>query len=312
MSFTRAKPAGWSLFEQLTSAQMNQIDANQANALDALGGGTHATASPLEVTGSTWTFQNTRIGQSTNTAAGAGTTQEIALAGTAGNSRYWLIRQFVYDGATTRTRIYHDNTYGAQVVTWNARWDATTSQWFKDSGSSPSLKGTLGQSFASGDSRGNALAIVLAATASPFADGAWVAAVNYGHHENEAGFLYLGGSLGTGTTPDSNTLYNHAIPKAWIMMSVSSSVITHLDSFNVNVGALALNGTNEVIVTLRRAMASANYVVTPGAAFTAGEAYRFSSLATGSFNIGIASAAGAMIDLTANTRTLQCAVFGRQ
>lgn len=47
MSFTRAKPGGWALFEILTSAQMNLIDTQLENALDGANGGTYSPIAPL-------------------------------------------------------------------------------------------------------------------------------------------------------------------------------------------------------------------------------------------------------------------------
>jgi len=58
VSFTRVNPLGWALFEELTSAQMNALDIDHANALDAVGGGAHVTANPLSVSGAKWTFSN--------------------------------------------------------------------------------------------------------------------------------------------------------------------------------------------------------------------------------------------------------------
>lgn len=43
MSFTRANPLGWAMFEVLTSAQMNVIDTNQSRALDGNAGGDYST-----------------------------------------------------------------------------------------------------------------------------------------------------------------------------------------------------------------------------------------------------------------------------
>ena len=41
MAFTRVNPLGWALFEELTSAQMNQLDINVSNAVDGALGGTY-------------------------------------------------------------------------------------------------------------------------------------------------------------------------------------------------------------------------------------------------------------------------------
>lgn len=58
MSFTRVNPLGWALFEELTSAQMNALDIDHANALDVVGGGAHVTSNPLTVGGAQWQFDN--------------------------------------------------------------------------------------------------------------------------------------------------------------------------------------------------------------------------------------------------------------
>ena len=51
MSFTRVKPLGWALFELLTSGQMNQLDIDHANALDAAAGGTYAPTGDITLSG---------------------------------------------------------------------------------------------------------------------------------------------------------------------------------------------------------------------------------------------------------------------
>lgn len=55
MSFSRSNPLGWALFEELTSAQMNALDIDHANALDIVGGGAHAIANPVSTSGEKWT-----------------------------------------------------------------------------------------------------------------------------------------------------------------------------------------------------------------------------------------------------------------
>jgi hypothetical protein len=52
MAFTRAKMAGWSLGEKLTSAQQNQIDTNQSRAIDGHAGGTYTPSAPIVIGGS--------------------------------------------------------------------------------------------------------------------------------------------------------------------------------------------------------------------------------------------------------------------
>jgi hypothetical protein len=52
MSFTRAKPSGWVTLDQLTPAQINQIDVNQSNAIDGAAGGEYANTNPIGLAGS--------------------------------------------------------------------------------------------------------------------------------------------------------------------------------------------------------------------------------------------------------------------
>lgn len=47
MTLTRANAMGWGLFELLTSSQMNHIDSQLPNALDAAAGGTYAPVAPI-------------------------------------------------------------------------------------------------------------------------------------------------------------------------------------------------------------------------------------------------------------------------
>jgi len=47
MSFTRAKPSGWVTLDQITPAQINQIDVNQSNAIDGAAGGDYSPTNPI-------------------------------------------------------------------------------------------------------------------------------------------------------------------------------------------------------------------------------------------------------------------------
>ncbi len=51
MTFARVNTLGWALFEELTSAQMNQLDIDHANAVDGLNGGGYGLLSDLTFTG---------------------------------------------------------------------------------------------------------------------------------------------------------------------------------------------------------------------------------------------------------------------
>jgi hypothetical protein len=51
MSFTRAKPAGYVADDPIMATEINQIDANQANAVDGANGGTYSPASDIVLPG---------------------------------------------------------------------------------------------------------------------------------------------------------------------------------------------------------------------------------------------------------------------
>jgi hypothetical protein len=56
MTFSRAKPAGWTDdIDTITAAQVNQIDTNQSRALDGTAGGTYSPVPPLNINGLTAT-----------------------------------------------------------------------------------------------------------------------------------------------------------------------------------------------------------------------------------------------------------------
>lgn len=56
MTFSRAKPAGWTDdIDTITAAQINQIDTNQSRALDGTAGGTYSPVPPLNINGLTAT-----------------------------------------------------------------------------------------------------------------------------------------------------------------------------------------------------------------------------------------------------------------
>ena len=49
--FSRVNPIGWALFEELTSAQMNQLDINASRAIDGTFGGTYTPSGPINING---------------------------------------------------------------------------------------------------------------------------------------------------------------------------------------------------------------------------------------------------------------------
>lgn len=51
MSFSRVKVSGWAFGEVLTSAQMNALDEDHAEAIDGVGGGTYTVTAPLTIEG---------------------------------------------------------------------------------------------------------------------------------------------------------------------------------------------------------------------------------------------------------------------
>jgi len=64
MTFERANPLGWALFEELTSAQMNIIDTNQSRAIDGTFGGTYNPSGAINIVG-TMTVTNMTVTNST-------------------------------------------------------------------------------------------------------------------------------------------------------------------------------------------------------------------------------------------------------
>ena len=62
MTFTRAKPAGWTdNVDTITATQMNQIDTNQSNALDGAAGGAYTPAAEVEIDGAGIRSDNVEI-----------------------------------------------------------------------------------------------------------------------------------------------------------------------------------------------------------------------------------------------------------
>jgi hypothetical protein len=51
MAFTRANPLGWALYEVLTSAQMNALDIDHANAIDGAAGGSYTPSGLITIDG---------------------------------------------------------------------------------------------------------------------------------------------------------------------------------------------------------------------------------------------------------------------
>jgi len=239
-----------------------------------------------------------------DTTAGAELATQTHALGALGTSSYWLINEWSFSGETEKLREYVTGT--SRIVTYNAQWDADTATWAVDAAGrawrATSGTGTTVQHASS------------STTAGGWTDGDWSndgsAGIGADPVDN-AGVLQLFGSKGA-ATPAANTLYSDNMPKAWGSISVASGSITALSTFNVDEGSLALNGTSELTVPLRQPMADGNYVVSPGAVFSSGEGYRMSGLAAGSFNIGVVDSGGSLVDLTANTRTIQFTIFGRQ
>jgi hypothetical protein len=61
MSFSLVKPGGWAFGELLTSAQMNALDADHANAVDGLNGGSYPLVNPLIFSGDVVEFDDVVI-----------------------------------------------------------------------------------------------------------------------------------------------------------------------------------------------------------------------------------------------------------
>lgn len=67
MAFSRVNPLGWALFEELTSAQMNQLDLNASRAIDGTFGGTYNPSGPININGTVY-IQNLDVGALTGDA----------------------------------------------------------------------------------------------------------------------------------------------------------------------------------------------------------------------------------------------------
>ena len=51
MTFSRANPLGWALYEELTAAQMNALDVDHTGAIDGVNGGFYTPSSPIHING---------------------------------------------------------------------------------------------------------------------------------------------------------------------------------------------------------------------------------------------------------------------
>lgn len=72
MSFSRAKPAGWTAsIDTITAAQINQIDINQSRALDGTNGGTYTLAAPLTLNDDNVTIEDLIVSGSLDAQGGA-------------------------------------------------------------------------------------------------------------------------------------------------------------------------------------------------------------------------------------------------
>jgi hypothetical protein len=69
MTFSRAKPAGWSTGERFTSTQANTIDLNQSRAVDGNAGGTYTPSAAINITGANGLGDIDVTGQADFTAA---------------------------------------------------------------------------------------------------------------------------------------------------------------------------------------------------------------------------------------------------
>src|SRR5690349_2130103 len=58
MAFSKVKISGWAFGEILTSAQMNTLDTDHANAVDGAAGGSYVLSAPLAIEGDTVTFDD--------------------------------------------------------------------------------------------------------------------------------------------------------------------------------------------------------------------------------------------------------------
>ena len=71
MSFTRAKPAGWSTGDQLTATQINALDLDHSRAVDGYAGGVYTPSSPIGLQGTGGFYGNVKSGQTVTLESGA-------------------------------------------------------------------------------------------------------------------------------------------------------------------------------------------------------------------------------------------------
>lgn len=77
MTFSRANPLGWALYEELTSAQLNALDVDHAGAIDGVAGGTWSPSDTIVING-TVRIKNLYTDASGNTILGNLTVQNTA------------------------------------------------------------------------------------------------------------------------------------------------------------------------------------------------------------------------------------------
>lgn len=165
MTLSRVKPLGWALFEELTSAQMNQLDENVSHAIDGVDGGLYVPSSSITIDG-TMSITNLNVSNLTGAATfssltvtgpsdfndevhhhdttllGNTTTIQAVVNMTAGNFNFTSPSTFFINGgsfsvtALAEAYFYGDTFFqtGA-TVTSQSNWDFTGGTVTFDSGS---------------------------------------------------------------------------------------------------------------------------------------------------------------------------------
>lgn len=252
-----------------------------------------------------------------DTAVGAETPGRTQGLGSSSTSQYWLIDTATIVSGANFMRIYRDaSRNGLLVFTFNAVWDAETARWNRDSGSHTSLKLEIGSGLAgSTQSRGVVFQIAsLLVTPGGWTDTEWDGGWTLGFNASTfSTFLALAGNLGTGDTPQANSLYAQGFAKASGRFSISSGTVTVTDAFNIS-GIPTISPNTTLNVSFLTAMADGNYTVVFGNGASTGH-HPIAPLGGRTANgmtLQFLDETGTEDDLTVSTRFFEFAVFGRQ
>lgn len=242
-----------------------------------------------------------------DTESGAETPALIHELGQAATSQFWLLlSSTIAGGGSSRLRVYQNASHNASlVITFNAAWDAGSTQWVKDATGNVALKYSIGIG------GGFIVQFIDAGTPGPVADSAWNNTGASLGTDGTRAYLAILGWMATSVTPVKDTLYANNIIKAWASVTVASGVITLHDAFNV--GTCSLNGTTDLRIPFRTNMANSNYCVIPGVLAATLYDTKCPLRATTHFDLrAVDTATQTARDLTATTQSFCVAVLGQQ